>query len=51
MKFIFFAIMGFVLFTKIEAGFRCSIGETACSAGCVVLGQSSGTCDDEGKCW
>ena len=51
MKSFFFAITVFVVISKIEAGFRCSIGETACSAGCVVLGQSSGTCDDEGKCW
>ena len=25
-----------------HAGFRCSLGELACSAGCVALGHSSG---------
>ena len=35
-----------------EAGIRCSIGgDTACSLGCKVLGQSGGTCDDDKKCW
>ena len=34
-----------------EAGFRCFFGDWACSSGCKVLGQSSGTCDDDGKCW
>jgi len=35
-----------------EAGIRCSIGgDTACSLGCKVLGQSGGTCDDDNKCW
>ena len=34
-----------------EAGIRCSIGgDTACSLGCKVLGQSGGTCDDDNKC-
>ena len=35
-----------------EAGIRCSIGgDTACSLGCKVIGQSGGTCDDDNKCW
>merc|ERR1712024_380665 len=34
-----------------EAGFRCTFGDWACKAGCKVLGQSSGTCDDQNKCW
>merc|ERR1711862_270123 len=34
-----------------EAGFRCFFGDWACSSGCKVLRQSSGTCDDDGKCW
>merc|ERR1739846_186103 len=34
-----------------EAGFRCFWGDWACSAGCKVLGQRTGTCDDDGKCW
>merc|ERR1711976_364505 len=33
------------------AGFRCTFGDWACSAGCVTLGQTSGICDDNGKCW
>ena len=34
-----------------EAGFRCTIGEFACSASCKVFGQSSGVCDDDNECW
>ena len=30
---------------------RCTFGNWACSAGCVLLGQSSGLCDDHGACW
>ena len=30
---------------------RCFFGDWACDAGCKVLGQSTGTCDDEDKCW
>eukprot|EP00090_Calanus_glacialis_P035398 TRINITY_DN60439_c0_g1_i1.p1 TRINITY_DN60439_c0_g1~~TRINITY_DN60439_c0_g1_i1.p1 ORF type:complete len:159 (+),score=40.12 TRINITY_DN60439_c0_g1_i1:91-567(+) len=33
-----------------QAGFRCSLGELACSASCVTLGQTSGICDAEGDC-
>ena len=33
-----------------QAGFRCTLGEFACSASCVTLGQTSGICDDEGDC-
>merc|ERR1712117_808539 len=32
------------------AGFRCSLGEFACTASCVTLGQTSGLCTDEGEC-
>merc|ERR1712168_276427 len=31
-------------------GFRCTLGEWACSASCVTLGQTSGICDAEGDC-
>ena len=34
----------------VSAGFRCSIGEFACSASCLTLGQTSGICDGEGEC-
>merc|ERR1719225_2170331 len=34
----------------IEAGFRCTLGNWACKASCVVLGQTSGICDGEGEC-
>ena len=51
MKTIFLVTILFVTLTKIEAGIRCSIGDKACSAGCVILGQSSGICDDDGECW
>jgi len=33
-----------------EAGFRCSIGEWACKATCVVTLQDSGYCRDDGEC-
>merc|ERR1712024_104379 len=33
-----------------SAGFRCTLGEWACSASCVTLGQTSGICDAEGEC-
>merc|ERR1711944_32578 len=44
-----------------EAGFRCSVGsflslfssslgDSACSAGCVTLGHTSGICSDDGEC-
>merc|ERR1719433_367506 len=31
-------------------GFRCTLGQWACSASCVTLGQTSGICDAGGKC-
>ena len=34
----------------VSAGFRCSLGNFACSASCVTLGQTSGICDNEGEC-
>ena len=44
-----------------RAGVRCSVGsflsvfstrlgDSACSAGCVALGQTSGICSDDGTC-
>ena len=33
-----------------SAGFRCTLGEWACSASCVTLGQTSGICDSEDEC-
>ena len=34
-----------------EAGIRCSIGgDTLCTFGCVILGQTSGICDSENVC-
>merc|ERR1712062_903319 len=34
----------------VSAGFRCTLGEWACSASCVTLGQTSGICDSESDC-
>ena len=52
MKKFLYAVLLLVIVTKSEAGFRCTIGgDKGCSAGCVVLGQTSGTCDDDGECW
>nr|AQS22625.1 hypothetical protein [Pseudodiaptomus poplesia] len=39
-----------VLLPFTEAGFRCFFGNWACTAGCVVLGQSSGLCDSDKIC-
>jgi len=33
-----------------NAGFRCTFGDWACSAGCVLLGQTSGICDEDWNC-
>eukprot|EP00088_Acartia_fossae_P000307 TRINITY_DN1011_c0_g1_i5.p1 TRINITY_DN1011_c0_g1~~TRINITY_DN1011_c0_g1_i5.p1 ORF type:complete len:162 (+),score=35.87 TRINITY_DN1011_c0_g1_i5:51-536(+) len=33
-----------------SAGIRCTFGNPVCTAGCVLLGQTSGVCDDEGTC-
>eukprot|EP00088_Acartia_fossae_P008705 TRINITY_DN14177_c0_g1_i1.p1 TRINITY_DN14177_c0_g1~~TRINITY_DN14177_c0_g1_i1.p1 ORF type:complete len:165 (+),score=5.45 TRINITY_DN14177_c0_g1_i1:30-497(+) len=33
-----------------SAGFRCTFGNWACTAGCVMLGQTSGLCDDDWNC-
>jgi len=46
---LFLILSGIVAVT--QAGFRCSIGDFACTASCVVLGQSSGTCDNDNECW
>ena len=52
MKKFLLAALILVIVTKSEAGFRCTIGgDRGCSAGCVILGQTSGTCDDNGECW
>merc|ERR1712024_438433 len=34
----------------VSGGFRCTLGQWACSASCVTLGQTSGICDGEGDC-
>ena len=34
----------------VMGGFRCTLGEWACSASCVTLGQTSGICDSEREC-
>ena len=34
----------------VRAGFRCSLGNFACTASCVTLGQTSGICDGDGNC-
>merc|ERR1719384_2780583 len=34
----------------VSGGFRCTLGEWACSASCVTLGQTSGICDSENDC-
>ena len=34
----------------VRAGFRCTLGNWACSASCVTLGQTSGICDGDGNC-
>merc|ERR1712032_1068049 len=39
-----------VLTAATRAGFRCTFGNWACTAGCVGLGQTSGLCDDAGVC-
>merc|ERR1711970_1657456 len=41
-------ILGFA--SPALAGFRCTLGEWACTASCVTLGQTSGLCTDEGEC-
>jgi len=51
MKVLFLTIICLSIFVQSEAGFRCFFGDWACSAGCKALGQSSGTCDDDDKCW
>merc|ERR1712050_15391 len=38
------------IITSTMGGFRCSLGEWACTASCVTLGQTSGICDSEGDC-
>ena len=43
-------LMVVAITSLVRAGFRCSIGNFACSASCVTLGQTSGICDDEGEC-
>merc|ERR1711962_1629885 len=50
MKLFLMTIVGISLIVTSEAGFRCTFGDWACSAGCVALGHSSGTCDDNDGC-
>ena len=38
------------LCTLTQGGFRCTLGDWACTASCVTLGQTSGICDDQGDC-
>merc|ERR1712244_23947 len=40
----------FLLIAGAEAGFRCSIGELACTASCYTTLQDSGYCDEDGEC-
>ena len=46
---IIFLTLSFVYLS--EAGFRCFFGDSACSLGCKILGQKTGLCDDDNKCW
>merc|ERR1712111_29683 len=47
-----FLVLSLIWVSPIEAGVRCTLGgDTGCSAGCALLGQTSGICDDEGECW
>merc|ERR1711963_244732 len=46
---IIFLTLSFVYIS--EAGFRCFFGDSACSLGCKILGQKTGLCDDDNKCW
>lgn len=39
-----------LLITGAEAGFRCSIGEIACTASCYTTLQDSGYCNEDGEC-
>lgn len=45
-----FLFLASILVVCTEAGFRCSIGEWACKASCVVTLQDSGNCRDDGEC-
>merc|ERR1711934_232610 len=40
----------FLLIAGAEAGFRCSIGELACTASCYTTLQDSGYCTEDGEC-
>ena len=52
MKKFLLVVLLLVIVSKSEAGIRCTIGgDKGCSAGCVLLGQTSGTCDDDDECW
>ena len=45
-----FLVLSLIGVSPIEAGVRCTLGgDTGCSAGCALLGQTSGICDDEGN--
>jgi len=49
-RLILVALVCVVSLGVVNAGFRCSLGNPVCSAGCVLLGQTSGLCDEEGTC-
>ena len=54
--FAFFTLTFSLKMMEVEAGFRCNslfkaiVNDGACSASCVILGQSSGVCDDDKEC-
>ena len=49
-KFLVLLMVGATSFSVANAGFRCTFGNPVCTAGCVLLGQTSGVCDEEGTC-
>eukprot|EP00092_Neocalanus_flemingeri_P024123 GFUD01026169.1.p1 GENE.GFUD01026169.1~~GFUD01026169.1.p1 ORF type:complete len:153 (-),score=24.67 GFUD01026169.1:59-493(-) len=40
-----------LLLVCVKAGFRCSLGESVCSASCKIQIKSEGTCDEDGECF
>ena len=55
MKTLAFLALAFVL-VQVEAGFRCNsiftsiLSDGACKSSCVILGHTSGICDNDRKC-
>jgi len=44
-------VLGLTLLVQsTSAGFRCTFGDWMCTAGCVMLGQTSGLCDENWDC-